>query len=299
MLVILLTVYSLGISCYLIRQKRLHGKTDDLQRIWEHLTSKTDPSMDEIKVIAEVAKVRQTDIPWYERSVSTIGIVAFFSMLVATSFQTVNSVKAEIESTNLKQEILSLEAQRNSWNRLVRDLSEVIVLKATNGKLEKSEESILKQRLNEIDKIDKANKEEEGEKLRLYIALKQYDNASELIEKSKLLSDEATPENLIFLAEMSFVDGARAQARALLKKFEDGLSKQPAPWQLRYYILNAALSSDPKVYGNEVAALRHSSLDDANQWLETKIEELKSQAKRRTISVENSSNEGNQNSELK
>jgi hypothetical protein len=288
MLIVLLIAYSVGVSYYLIRGKRTQDKPDDMQKFWQNLTAKANPSVDEIKAIAEVAKVRQTGIPWYERGVSTIGIVAFFSMLLATSFQTINSAKAEIESSNLKQEISSLEAQRNSWNKLVRDLSEVIVLKAADGKLERSEEAVLKQRLNEIEKVDKPDKEEEAEKLKIYLALKQYDNASELVGKSKVLADETNPESLIFLAEMSFVDGARARARVLLKKFEDGLSKQPPEWQLRYYVLNAALGSDPKLFGNEVAALRHTSLDDANQWLEAKVEELKSQAKRRSVALENS-----------
>jgi hypothetical protein len=164
MLLILLAAYSLALSTYLLRLKWFQGKTDDeLQIIWKRITAKVDPSVDEIKAIAEIAKARQSEIPWHERSVSTIGIVAFFSMLVATSFQTINSAKTAVESSNLKQEILTLEAQRDSWNRLVRDLSEVIVLKAATGKLEQSEEAILKQRLSDLDKTDKPDKDTQAE----------------------------------------------------------------------------------------------------------------------------------------
>jgi hypothetical protein len=107
-----------------------------------------------------------------------------------------------------------------------------------------------------------------------------------MIEKSKLMGDDASPETLLFLAEIAFVDGARARARALLKKFETELSSQPADWQLRFYVLSAALDPDPKIYVERVASLKHLSLEDANQLLEAKMDELKTQAKRRGNSVE-------------
>lgn len=286
MLIIMLLIYSLGISVYLFRVNRQQSKPDDFQPIWKQLTSKAEPTVAEIRAIAEIAKVRRIQIPWYERSISTIGIVAFFSMLVATSFQTINAAKAEIESSNLKQEIQSLEAQRTSWNRLIRDLSEVIVLKASNDKLEKSEEGLLRQRLSELDKIDKPDNDVDSEKLKIYLALRLYDNASTLIEKSKVLGDSASPENVIFLAEMSYLDGSRAKAKVLLKRFERNLSSQPIDWQVRFYVLNAALSSDPKLYVNEIAALKHISPDDAGQWTESKVNDLKSQAKRRSVVLE-------------
>jgi hypothetical protein len=286
MLIMLLLIYSLGISVYLFHVSRKQGKTDDFQPILQYLTAKAEPSVAEIRAIAEIAKVRRIQIPWHERSISAIGIVAFFSMLVATSFQTINAAKAEIESSILKQEIQSLEAQRASWNRLIRDLSEVIVLKASNDKLEKSEEGVLKQRLSELDKIDKPDNEADSEKLKIYLALRLYDNASALIEKSKVLGDSASPENIIFLAEMSYLDGSRAKAKVLLKRFERSLSNQPIDWQVRFYVLSAALSSDPKLYVNEIAALKHMSPDDANQWIESKVNDLKSQAKRRSVALD-------------
>lgn len=286
MFLILLLTYSIAVSAYLFRVNQLRHGQDDLEPMWQRLTSKEELSFAEVKALTEIAKVRQMQIPWYERSLSALGIVAFLSMLVATSFQTINAVKTEVESKSLRDEIHSLEAQRDSWNRLIRDLSEVIVLKATNDKLEKSEQGVLKQRLSEIERVDNSDKETDSEKLRIYLALKLYDNASTLIEKSKALGDAATSENIIFLAEMSYLDGARGRTKVLLKKFESGLANQPIDWQARFYVLNAALSADPKLYGNEIAALKHISLDEANQWLEIKVNELRSEAKRRASTLE-------------
>jgi hypothetical protein len=288
MVLLLLMLYSIGVSAYLIYAKWVQTKPNALHNIWESVISKPNLSVEDLKAVAEIAKIRQSELPWYERSLSTIGIVAFFSMLLATGFQTVNSVKAEIDSSTLKQEISSLESQRKTWNKIIKELSEVIIQKATNDKLEKSEESVLRQRLLELDKIDKPDKEDEIERLKIYLALKEYDLASALVEKSKNLENGASSEDLIFLAEMSFLDGASARTRVLLQKFAEQLSKQPTDWQLRYYVLSAAMASDPKYYAGEVAILRHSTLEDATQWLERKIEELKTQARRRTASVENS-----------
>jgi hypothetical protein len=236
-------------------------------------------SAEDLKALAEIAKVRQSAIPWYERSISTLGIIAFFSMLIATSVQTINSAKAEIESSNLRQEIKGLESQRQSWNKIIKELSEVVVLKqSSSGRLEKSEEDVLKQRLAQLLEIERPGKEDIAEKLRIFLALKQYDGASALLQKSPALADEASPENLIFYAEISFIDGAKGQTRALLKRFESQMSKQPIEWQLRYFVINAALSSDPKSFAKDVAALKQLELNEAEELLTSRVLVLKEQA---------------------
>jgi len=65
----------------------MRHRQSELDRIWKDVTAKTDLTVEELKAIVEVAKARQTEIPWYERSLSTIGILAFFSMMLATSFR--------------------------------------------------------------------------------------------------------------------------------------------------------------------------------------------------------------------
>lgn len=286
MLVTLLLAYSLGISFYLIGRQRRQQTDNELERLWQTITSKPNPSTKEIKAIAEIAKARQTEIPWYERSLSTIGIVAFFSMLIATSFQTINSAKTEIESSNLKQEIKGLESQRASWKQLIKGLSEVIVLKQTNGlTIEESEANVLKQRLDEIDRIGTSNREDDVEKLRLFIALKQYDSASALVEKSAFLKDEASPEIVLLVAEGCYLDGAKGRARSLLKKVEPELSKQRLEWQLRFLVLNAVLASDYQPYVNQVAALKRVSLGEAEEWLKAKVDQWKDEARKRSMSV--------------
>ena len=285
MFITLLLMYSLGISFYLIRKQRATNRRSELDNIWYHITSKPDPSMEDIKVIAEIAKVRQSEVPWYERSLSTLGIIAFFSMLIGTSVQTINSAKAEIESSSLRQEIKVLESQRSVWNKLIKGLSEVIVLKqSSTGKLEKSEEEVLQQRLGYIEESETSGNKNDLEKLKIYLALKQYAEASALIDNSTLVADEASPETLLFLAEVSFVDGAKGRAKSLLKKFETELSKQPVEWQLRFFVISAALSSDPKAYSKEVAALKHIELNEAEEWLKDKVDELKEQARKRGLS---------------
>jgi hypothetical protein len=292
MLIVLFVVCSLGLACCLVWKQKGLSKPRELDQIWHKITSNPNPSSEDIKVIAEVAKVRQTEIPWYERSLSTIGIVTFFSMLIATGYQAINSAMAENETYNLRQEIKGFESQRDSWNKLVKELSEVIVLKqSTNNKLEKSETSVLRQRLDELDKVDRPTTEDQSEKLKIYMALKQFGDASALIEKSTLLTDEASPENLLFLAEVSFIDGEKSRARDLLKKFESGLSKQPVEWQLRFFVLSTALSSDTSVYHKEVAAVRHVSVNEADEWLQGKVDELKEQARKRNVSLQSSREE--------
>lgn len=155
MRVMLLLIYSMILTVLLVILYRMRHRQSELDRIWKDVTAKTDPTLEELKAIAEVAKARQTEIPWYERSLSTIGILAFFSMMLATSFQTISSAKTAIESSNIRQEINVLESQRAGWKRLLKSLSEVVVLKQMNsGRIEESEKNVLRQRLSDLEQED-------------------------------------------------------------------------------------------------------------------------------------------------
>jgi hypothetical protein len=281
MLLTLIFIYAVVLTVYLLYKQRAASKQTELETIWHNISSATSPSAKDLKAIARIAKARQSEIPWYERSVSTIGIVAFFSMIIATSVQTLNSVKAEVESIRLRQEIKELEAQRVAWKKNVKGLAEVIVHKKSNGgKLEKTEEDILRQRLTQIEESESPTKEETAEKLKIYLALGRNEEASLLVDTSSLLDGEATPETLLLLAEASFLEGSSGRAKSLLKKFEQsGLSRQPQEWQLRYFVLSATLSPDPRLFRNEVAALRHVAVSEAEEWLMEQANDMRDRAR--------------------
>jgi len=286
MLVALLSIYALAVSAYLIRLHRLRNKRTELDKIWTEVTQKSNLTTENLKVIAEIAKVRQTEIPWYERSLSTIGIVAFFSMIIATSVQTINSAKTDIESSNIRQEIKGLEAQRAAWKRQLKSLSEVIVLKhLDSGKIEESEKDVLRQRVKDLEEADSGELEDESERLKIYLALQQYDNASVIVQKSTVLAQGTSPETLLLLAENSFLDGAKNRTKLLLSKFEPNISKQPVEWQVRFFVVKAALEPSPTVYSKEVAALKGIDLTEAEQLLAIRVDQLKQNAKRRAMAA--------------
>jgi hypothetical protein len=281
MLTWFLFIYSLGLTGYLIKLFWTRNKNTELDAIWKAITSKADPSAADLTAMAEVAKARQSEIHWFERSVSTIGIVAFFSMIIATTIQTINSAKIDIDSSNVKQEIKVLESQRVTWKKLLKSLSEVIVLKQLNGRLEESEKDVLRQRLQDLEDADSGKPEDERERLKLYLALGRHENASALVEKSSAVAADTTPENLILLAETSYVDGAKGRANTFLNKFEPTLSKQPVDWQVRFFVLKAALSAAPTDYAKDVAAVKGIDTAEAEQFILARVEQLKQRALQR------------------
>lgn len=286
MLVAFLSIYAVALTLYLLQLHRTRNRETELDRIWKDVTQKPNLTTEDLKAIAEVAKVRQTALPWYERSVSTIGIVAFFSMLIATSLQSINSANTEIESSNVRQEIKALEAQRDVWKQLVKSLSEVIVLKQLNsGKIEESERDILRQRVKDLEQAETGKPETDSERLKIYLALQQFDNASAIVEKSSALAESTLPETLLLLAENSFLDGAKSRTKLLLSKFEPNISKQPLEWQVRFFVIKAALEPSPEVYTKEVAAIRGMDLKEAQELLIARVEQLKQNAKRRALTA--------------
>jgi len=131
------------------------------------------------------------------------------------------------------------------------------VLKQINsGRIEESEKNVLMQRLSHLEQEDSGVTEDEIERLKLYLALQKYDQASALVEKSSVLVNGTSPENLLLLAEASFLDGVKSRTRSLLDKFEPNISKQPVEWQVRFFVLKSALDGSPSYYSKGVSAIK-------------------------------------------
>lgn len=286
MLITLFIINLVVLIIYLLWMYKNRTKQTELDKIWQNITAKANPTPADLTAIAEVAKARQTEVRWFERSVSTIGILAFFSMIIATTIQTINSAKTDIESSNVKQEIKVLEAQRATWKKLLKSLSEVIVLKQLNGKIEESEKDVLRQRVQDLEDADSGKVEDEKERFKIYLALGRHDQASALLQKSSALAQDTSPENLILLAETSYVDGARGQTNLFLSQFEPNLSKQPIDWQVRFFVLKAALSGDLPAYAKDVAAVKRVDLPVAEQLIAEQVEELKQRAVKRAVAAD-------------
>ncbi len=56
---------------------------------------------DRVLMEVEIEKLRRSDTPWFEKSISTIGTIAFFSMVAATVIQTIDASITKEKNTIL------------------------------------------------------------------------------------------------------------------------------------------------------------------------------------------------------
>src|ERR1700722_2463456 len=97
----------------------------------ESLISQIDqselPPLDRLNSTIELAKLRQASLPWFERSISTAGVVAFFSLLIGTGFQAVKSDSDAIRAAQIEREVKELQSQKLDFERAVRELAQSVV----------------------------------------------------------------------------------------------------------------------------------------------------------------------------
>ena len=149
----LLSCYAFGITVIMII---IYFKKYDKSLIYLDIinlinSANLEPK-DRISAMTEAAKVESNKIPWYERSVSAIGVVAFFAMLVTTGFQNIKSAQlvAETEKVRIKNEMM-----KKSYSKVQKIIKDVIILIKENiyrtGVLDGVSKEILQNRLNYLD----------------------------------------------------------------------------------------------------------------------------------------------------
>lgn len=268
MWLLLLGIYALGTTGLVIAlYRRKHGE-DRVLAHFEAITASEASAVDQAKAAAELMKVRQGQIPWWERSLSAIGVIAFFSMLSATTVQT---FRAGIEAANadrLKADVEELESRQADLRAALGDVTTALVSESRRGKrLTLHAKRLLRQRLDLLLDEEDLTSEERVEGFEIAFALDDYDTMLELYGEdiTKLTEAvEGVPADVVSLAQFYYLEGASRTARELLDGLQDQLSTLPPDWRVRVAILRAALDPDREQRSaREIAAVLHISSDEA------------------------------------
>lgn len=274
---LLFATYAVGLSViFLILQKRRAKETDLLTEARKIAGGELTP-LQRLEALAQMARIRKREMPWFEQSLSTLGVVVFFSMLIATSVQTAKASLEAAEAERLRQEVKALEIQRSDLDTLVVDITRAVVTQyRRTGRLDSTGERVLKHRLLELDKVANPSRADLIEKFEIAFIAGDFERAVSLIERNIDLLDRADPGNIITLAEYYYLDGAAGSAAELLAQLEPKMSTLPPAWRVRMIVLNSVLKPDPPRYSAELSTVLRISSEDAARQLELLVDRFKS-----------------------
>lgn len=269
---ILFITYSLTITLVLIfriRTDQSRNKTL-LEKLRETANNDQLTPQERFNSLSRVAKIEQGQIPWYERSISTIGAVLFFSMIITTAVQTIKATHLNFKTDQLLVKIGKLEKQAEEAEKIVPILaSSVIDLYHKDAILNSTRISILKHRLKQLDEVSKLNNDQIMEQYNIAIILGEYEKAVEIIDRNIQVLDRTKIPDQISLAEYYFLTGAEPMSKKIIAGLKSKISDLPAQWQFKLIVLSALMDSNfeqnKKKYILEVSGILLTSSDNA-EW---------------------------------
>lgn len=256
----LLVVYALCLTLlFVLKNYRLH-KGGFIEQLREAAESQDLSPLERFNSLCEVTKIQQNQIPWYERSVSTIGIVAFISMLIATGIQTISATHESLKVDLLKAEVEKLTKQKDEAETLVSDISNAVLsLYLKSGKLEAAEAAILRYRMKQLENVSKLDEKVLIEQYRIALILGEFDKAIDILDKNIQLLDETADADQISLAEYYYLTGGHEKARELINRLQPKLSILADQLKFRIIVLSALTDPEAELkienYIRQIASL--------------------------------------------
>lgn len=245
--------------------------TDDLER--------ATPDQ-RIQAIVEVAKLRQADIPWFQKGLSTTGVVAFFAMLITTGLQTTRVAIESEQKERLKSEMAGLEAQRKEWDDSVSRTSSIIITAhQRTGLINDANRELLRQRLKQLQGITNLNNVQARETFLIALILQEGAAVIQAVERHPWLLESSTVGDRVSAAEYYYALGDESRVSEVVDSLAPKLSVLSEEMQIRLIVLQALIRGDDEPRGR-LAALLSISRDLAQERIELGKEQLQALASR-------------------
>jgi hypothetical protein len=201
------------------------------------------PAVDRVNAIIEVAKLRQASLPWFERSISTAGVVAFFSMLIGTGFQAVKSNSDAIHAEQIERDVRELQLQKSDFDKAVAELAQSIMSQYQRTSfIDEAAIRVLRARLRFLERDGSIARDRMIEAFEITMIIGDYGAASRVLNGHMDLLDKTKSTDLIILVEYYYLTADSNSARALLKNLDAMLNDAPSSIRIRAIVLNALVN---------------------------------------------------------
>lgn len=213
----------------------------DCIEIVEHEKS----AAEKLKAIASLTELRKTMSPWYQKYLSTIGVIGLFSMTIAAGVQTINSTTQQYRADSLEAELEDKTEQVEAAQLFVAEVSSAIQSGAFGTqRIGDVERKILRYRLDELRSVNDLDNAQLSELFSLALVLREYDLAVEILERNKELLSVTNPADQLTLAEYYNLVGSTTAAQQIVDGLDSLNVVQSAEFVKRLVFLKLALGAD-------------------------------------------------------
>lgn len=281
-----LLIYSVLLSAVYMysRRRQLSPLEDELRGLSRSLELVETPK-DRASILQALAELRRASIPWHERAISTIGVIAFFSMSIAVVIQTISANLQQARVERLESGLAALKEERAAAERFLAEVSHAVTTGVLDPRaLGDVERRVLQYRLDRLrGKLDRDEKETR-EVYSLAMALGRYDVAAAIMERHTDLFDMARPGDRLSLAEYYYLVGSHEASAQLQRELWKDRLNLARPLARRLIVLGAALDVPLEEAALEMTRVLKVRTDEARQIVLREVEALKTGAQRREIS---------------
>lgn len=236
--------------------------------------SEGNSSLENVQAVTELLKATSNLSPWYEKGLSAIGIVAFFSMSIATGIQTINinSNTAKLEVS--KKELQLAEERIDVIDRLTREIaSDLTHKRIPSNNLTTLQLKIVEFRISQLEEKSDINNDDFRELFQLLLINQDYKKAINLFHNSIELIDDSRLSDLISLAQYYLLTGVPSQAELLYKSVYNKYNSLPDLWKYKILIIGVAIDRRRlKEHSRQLSVLNKIGINDANSQLLKEIE---------------------------
>jgi hypothetical protein len=238
------------------------------------------PASERLQQLVELTKLERERMPWYERSLSAIGVVAFISMSIATGFQTIKSSIDSVKAEQLRKEVQDLQRESAEMTVPIANAAKSLEIQGRReGWIDQSAKGLLRVRLQVLQREPNPSKDDIQEMFFLSLLVSDPEMATRLANGSPEILNAAPISDLVALAEDYYYIDDKLEARQVLKMIVGSESLTNTIYITRYYRLRAALESlDSTVVHQFAVALKVSDSDAKDR--------LKSEAKALELSAQ-------------
>ncbi len=277
MIYFLTIAITIAILCLIIMiwhmKKASNIENNSLEKIEKLLEDDDLENYKKITFLLEIKKLYIDSIPWYMKAISSIGVVAFFSMILAALIQTIELTKKSDELKILKKEQSIIYKEEKNFQEIIEILISNIEEQLVVGRIKLSDKHIklIKYKIEKIEKLPNPNY---NKLYRLSIMIGDMEKAFYSI--MKIDKKEENLPNIISIAEFQCYQGNRKYAYSLLKKYhvEKKISTLDKTWALKTYILLSYIHDSEIKYLSNIKYLLNTNSITTKRWINKKIGDI-------------------------
>jgi hypothetical protein len=273
--VIVLACYAFAATVFLVLSIRRRAEEATIMPEVRRLASLEFQATERLKALAEVAKVKREELPWFERSLSAVGIVAFFSMSIAAGFQTLRVQTEAAKLEQLRADTKLLEDQRRDVEYLANDVIEFMFsTQLPAGRMDDVSRRVLGRYLETLERRGIRTRREFTQAYQIAYALGQIGRVIVLVERHSDFVKSPDPDAAVTLAEYYYLTRAEERAKTILRTVVEQ-SVIGAGLHLRIAVLRRLVGEATAEDARRVGGLLRVPTEEAERRILTESEKLR------------------------